>query len=143
MAEGTLAGLIAAKDLGYAVSDRQLADTRAARKHHRAFADLVSDVFAIKPDVYETITDDTLVCRCEEVNAGQIRAAATQWGANINFVKGVTRCGMGYCQGRVCGPLAEALVCRALDRRPEEIDAFHARAPLKPVTAGELASLAE
>jgi NADPH-dependent 2,4-dienoyl-CoA reductase/sulfur reductase-like enzyme len=143
MAEGTLAGLIAAKQLGFIASDTQLPAARWAVKHHRAFADLVSDVFAIKPDVYETITDDTLVCRCEEVTAGQIRAGATQWGANVNFVKGVTRCGMGYCQGRVCGPLAEALVCRALGRQPGKVDAFRVRAPLKPVTVSELASLAD
>jgi len=143
MAEGTLAGLNAAKALGHAVSDGRLAAARRNRTGHRAFAAVVSDVFAIKADVYAAVTDETVVCRCEEVNASQIRSAAAEWGADVNFVKGVTRCGMGYCQGRICGPIAEALVSGALGAHPGTVEAFHVRAPLKPVTVSELASLAE
>jgi NADPH-dependent 2,4-dienoyl-CoA reductase/sulfur reductase-like enzyme len=142
MAEGTLAGLVAAKQLGHTVIGGDLSNARRERRHHRAFAKLVSDVFAIKPDVIETITSETLICRCEEVTAGQIRAAATPWGANLNFVKGLTRCGMGYCQGRVCGPLVEALLCRELKCAPGSVDAFRVRSPVKPVTVHELATLA-
>ena len=85
----------------------------------------------------------TLVCRCEEVTAGQVRAAATQWGANVNFIKGVTRCGMGYCQGRVCGSLVEEIAARTLGVPAGSVDSFHVRAPLKPVTVDELAALAD
>jgi NAD(P)H-nitrite reductase large subunit len=134
---------MAAKQLGHTVSAAQVAHARNDRARHRAFADLVSDVFAVKRGVYETITDDTFVCRCEEVTAGAIRAAAKLWGANVNFAKGITRCGMGYCQGRVCGPLVEAVLCRALGCAPGEVDAFRVRSPLKPVSVRELASLAK
>lgn len=143
MAEGTLAGLIAARQLGHAVTETQVAAARERRKRHRAFAQLVSEVFATKPGVYEAITDETLVCRCEEVSAGQVRAAAVAWGANVNFIKGVTRCGMGYCQGRVCGSLVEELAARALGVAAGTVDSFHVRAPLKPVTVRELATLGE
>ncbi len=143
MAEGTLAGLIAARRLGCDVSDAKIAEARTDRRRHREFAKLVADVFAIKPGVYETITDDTLVCRCEEVTAGQVRAAATEWGANVNFIKGVTRCGMGYCQGRVCGSLVETIAARTLGVPAGSVDAFHVRAPLKPVTLDELAQVAD
>jgi NAD(P)H-nitrite reductase large subunit len=95
----------------------------------------------LKPRVRELISDDTLVCRCEEVKAREIRAAALEWGANVNFVKGVTRCGMGYCQGRVCGPLVEDLTAATLGVPPGSVDSFHVRAPIKPVTVRELASL--
>jgi D-hydroxyproline dehydrogenase subunit alpha len=143
MAEGELAGLAASAALGRSVPDVRLAAARRAQAQHRAFAALVSDVFAIKPHVDACITDDTLVCRCEEVTAGEVRAAAQAWGANVNFVKGVTRCGMGYCQGRICGPLVESLTASALNMPAGSVDFFHVRPPLKPVTVRELAAMAE
>jgi thioredoxin reductase len=143
MAEGRLAALCAARELGKEVPERAVSQARSERARHRAFAKLVSDVFAIKPRVRDLITDETTVCRCEEVRAGDIRAAALTWGANVNFVKGVTRCGMGYCQGRVCGPLVEDLTAAALGAPPGSVDSFHVRAPIKPLTVRELASLAE
>ena len=141
LAEGRLAGLSAARQLGHRVQDADLADARRERRMRRRFGDLVNEVFALKPGVYEQITDDTLVCRCEEVTAGQIREAATAWGADVNFVKGITRCGMGYCQGRVCGGLVEELTARAVGRTREQVGSFHVRPPLKPVRVSELADL--
>jgi len=143
MAEGTLAGLHAARTVGRPVSDSAVSGAATGRAQHRAFAELVSDIFAVKPGVLDCITDDTLVCRCEEVTAREIRAAAIAWGANVNFVKGVTRCGMGYCQGRVCGSLLEGLIAQALAVPPDSVDFLHVRAPLKPVTVRDLAALAE
>lgn len=143
MAEGTLAGLSAARHLGKNARAEYVASARRDRAKHRAFASLVADVFAAKPRVRDLITDDTLVCRCEEVHAREVRAAAREWGANVNFIKGVTRCGMGYCQGRICGPLVEAITADTLGVPAGSVDAFHVRAPLKPMTVRELASLVE
>jgi hypothetical protein len=143
MAEGTLAGLAAARKLGSNVRQAAVVEAQRARARHRSFARLVSDVFPLKPAVYETITDDTLVCRCEEVTAAEVRRAAVGWGANVNFIKGVTRCGMGYCQGRVCGSLVEALASAALGVSPADVESFRVRAPLKPVTVRELATLSD
>ena len=142
LAEGTLAGLSAARLLGRSVSESAVSSASRERAQHRNFAKLVSDVFALKPHVRDRITDDTLVCRCEEVTARDVRAAALGWGANVNFVKGITRCGMGYCQGRVCGSLVEDLTAAALGLSPGSVDSFHVRPPLKPVTVRELATLA-
>jgi D-hydroxyproline dehydrogenase subunit alpha len=143
MAEGRLAGLHAAATVGQSITHTAVAAAQRERAKHRAFAKLVSDVFAIKPGVRDLIRDDTVVCRCEEVHAREIRDAALAWGANVNFVKGLTRCGMGYCQGRVCGPLVEDLTAAALGLPPGSVDSFHVRPPIKPVTVRELASLVE
>lgn len=143
IAEGRLAGLNATRGVGRQVSDSAVSVAARERARHRAFAKLVGDIFAAKPRVLDRITDDTLVCRCEEVTAREIRAAAIAWGANVNFVKGVTRCGMGYCQGRVCGSLLEGLMAHALAVPPDSVDFLHVRAPLKPVTVRDLAALAE
>src|SRR5690606_9776161 len=47
--------------------------------------------------------DDTIVCRCEEVTAGQVRDMARLGCAGPNQTKFFCRCGMGPCQGRLCG----------------------------------------
>ena len=52
----------------------------------------------------EWLDDDTTVCRCEEVTAGDIRHARDDLGADDQrTVKLLARPGMGWCQGRVCG----------------------------------------
>lgn len=139
LAEGRLAGLAAARRLGFRVADADVAAARAERESHRRFGDLVNDVFALKPGVYDPIANDTLVCRCEEVTAGQIREAATGWGPDVNFIKGVTRCGMGYCQGRICGGMVEELTARTVGCGREAVGAFRVRPPLKPVPVSVLA----
>jgi NAD(P)H-nitrite reductase large subunit len=56
-------------------------------------------------DWSEQVTDDTVVCRCEEVTAGTVREAVAQLGAgDLRTVKLLTRAGMGWCQGRICAP---------------------------------------
>ncbi|MGW0364771.1 FAD/NAD(P)-dependent oxidoreductase [Streptomyces sp. NPDC002990] len=67
------------------------------------------------------LRDDTLVCRCEEVEAGRVREAARELGArDARTVKLQTRAGMGWCQGRMCGPAVAALAGQepSPDRRP-------------------------
>jgi D-hydroxyproline dehydrogenase subunit alpha len=140
LAEGRLAGLAAARRLGLSVADSDLADARAERESRRRFGDLVNDLFPIKGDYYDTISNDTLVCRCEEVTAGQVREAAAGWGPDVNFIKGVTRCGMGYCQGRICGGMVEELTARTLGCERAVVGAFRVRPPLKPVPVSALAS---
>jgi hypothetical protein len=49
--------------------------------------------------------DDTLLCRCEDVSVGEVRAHANWRDAKLH-----TRCGMGACQGRICGGAAQALL---------------------------------
>lgn len=87
-------------------------------------------------------SDDTIICRCEEITAGQIRAAARSGGpVGPNQVKALTRCGMGPCQGRQCGPLVNNLLAVAQGRPHAEVGLQRVRPPLKPVTLGELAAL--
>jgi D-hydroxyproline dehydrogenase subunit alpha len=140
LAEGRLAGLAAARRLGLRVTDADLVTARGERAARRRFGELVNDVFALKPGVYDPIASDTLVCRCEEITAGQVREAAAGWGPDVNFVKGVTRCGMGYCQGRICGGMVEELTARTLGCGRDAVGAFRVRPPLKPVPVSVLAS---
>lgn len=85
--------------------------------------------------------DDTMVCRCEELTAGQIRAAAEIGQPGPNQIKAFTRAGMGPCQGRQCGYTVAHILAAAHAKPVEEIGFYRIRPPLKPLTLGELASL--
>ena len=133
MAEGTLAGLAAARQIGRQVTDRALQVARNRRRRHRSFGRLLNELFEVQPGLYGLMRDEVVVCRCEEVTAGEVRAMLTDWTANVNVVKAITRCGMGPCQGRVCGELVAELTARNSGRPIEAVDSFHVRPPLKPL----------
>ncbi|MFJ5547424.1 FAD-dependent oxidoreductase [Streptomyces sp. NPDC093225] len=91
------------------------------RARLRAFADAMAAAHEPGAGWTGWLTDDTDVCRCEEVPAGRIREAVADLGAtDARTVKLLTRAGMGWCQGRMCGPAVAALTGQdaAADRRP-------------------------
>ncbi|AQT76862.1 FAD/NAD(P)-binding oxidoreductase [Streptomyces sp. fd1-xmd] len=91
------------------------------RARLRAFADAMAAAHRPGEGWTGWLRDDAVVCRCEEVPAGRIREAAGDLGArDARTVKLLTRAGMGWCQGRMCGPAVAALAGAepAADRRP-------------------------
>ncbi|MCK4452164.1 MAG: (2Fe-2S)-binding protein, partial [Anaerolineae bacterium] len=50
----------------------------------------------------ERVTDDEILCRCERVTAGEIRALIRAGARDMNHIKGVTRAGMGACGSKTC-----------------------------------------
>ena len=84
---------------------------------------------------------DTIACRCEEVSAAQIEEAVRVGATGPNQLKAYLRCGMGPCQGRLCGLTVTELIARARGKSPEEIGHYRLRPPVKPITVAELASL--
>jgi NADPH-dependent 2,4-dienoyl-CoA reductase/sulfur reductase-like enzyme len=83
--------------------------------------------------------DSVIVCRCEEVTAGQIRNYAQLGCQGPNQTKAFGRCGMGPCQGRLCGLTVTELLAEARGVPPAEVGYYRIRPPIKPVTLGELA----
>ena len=88
-------------------------------------------------------TDSTVICRCEEVTAGDIRKYAKLGCLGPNQAKAFGRAGMGPCQGRYCGLTVTALLADAKGQSPDETGYYRIRPPLKPVTLGELAAMDE
>lgn len=84
---------------------------------------------------------DTIVCRCEEVTARQITEAVALGCPGPNQMKAFLRCGMGPCQGRLCGLTVTELIAQARGVTPQEIGYYRLRPPVTPITVGELASL--
>ncbi len=99
-------------------------------------------LFRPSPQIVAPPDDDTVICRCEEVTAGEIRRVVGQGCPGPNQAKAFTRAGMGPCQGRLCGLTVTALIAEARGIAPPRIGTFRVRPPLKPVTVGELADLA-
>ncbi len=86
--------------------------------------------------------DTTIVCRCEEVTAGDIRRFAKLGCLGPNQAKAFGRQGMGPCQGRYCGLTVTELLSAANQQSPDQTGYYRIRPPIKPVLLNELAGLA-
>jgi bacterioferritin-associated ferredoxin len=85
--------------------------------------------------------DATVVCRCEEVTAGRVRESIALGCIGPNQLKGFSRCGMGPCQARMCGLTLSELIAQSRNVPVAEVGAMRLRAPVKPLSLGELAAL--
>ncbi|WP_043671802.1 FAD-dependent oxidoreductase [Streptomyces xylophagus] len=122
LAEGHIAGRSAAARLTGAEPDpRTWATAAKSRTGLREFFAALDTVYAPPARWTDLVTDDTVVCRCEEVTGGAIREAVARLGAgDVRTVKLLTRAAMGWCQGRMCGPAVAGLAGCELtpSRRP-------------------------
>jgi NADPH-dependent 2,4-dienoyl-CoA reductase/sulfur reductase-like enzyme len=123
LAEGTIAGLAAAER-----SDIPARLLRM-RARSRAFGRAMAQAFALRDDLRALARPDTVVCRCEDV---ALAALAGQPGWRAAKLR--TRCGMGPCQGRVCGAATEFLFGWGTDS---------VRPPAVPVRLDSLAAAGE
>ncbi|HZR43178.1 MAG TPA: FAD/NAD(P)-binding oxidoreductase [Ktedonobacteraceae bacterium] len=118
LAEGQIAGLAATGQMDAAHN------IFPARQRARQFAALLADSFALRPELRTLAEADTVVCRCEDVQYNVVKQHANWRSAKLH-----TRCGMGPCQGRVCGAATAFLFGWTQDSvRP-------------PITAARIASL--
>lgn len=140
---GQLAALAITHDLGcLPEGDRDLAArplrlALALETAARPFLDRAYPAFdqALAP------ADETIICRCEEVTAGAIRRSAAQGCLGPNQTKAFVRAGMGPCQGRYCGSTVTEILSASHGRTQAQTGSYRIRAPLKPVTLGELAAM--
>ena len=111
---------------------------RVERARCLAVRPLLDALFAPRP---MRLGEATLVCRCEEVTAGAVRQAARAGCQGMNQLKAYTRCGMGACQGRMCGPVAIEVLAEARGVAVSAVEPLRTRFPTKPVRVGELIGL--
>ncbi|OYY40725.1 MAG: FAD/NAD(P)-binding oxidoreductase [Rhodospirillales bacterium 24-66-33] len=123
--------------------DSVVPDTQAIRQRlqreemGRAFLDWLN-----RPaDSFRLPVGDTIACRCEEVTAQQVRETAQMGCEGPNQMKAFLRCGMGPCQGRLCGLTVTELIAAERKTSPDEVGYYRLRPPVKPITLAELASL--
>jgi NADPH-dependent 2,4-dienoyl-CoA reductase/sulfur reductase-like enzyme len=144
VAEGAIAGLGAALALGLipeAEARRRAAPHRRRLGRMRPFAEMLGELFAPREGLLDLITDETVICRCEEVTAAEVRQAIEGGARDVSGVKSRARAGMGLCQGRVCGPIVAELVARGTGLPVEEVGVFSARPITKPVSLAAIAGM--
>jgi NAD(P)H-nitrite reductase large subunit len=87
----------------------------------------------------EYLSDDIIVCRCEEITVGEIKEAIKQGARDVVGVKRRVRAGMGLCQGRTCEKMVQQILCQELKTAPSEGGSSSPRPPVRPISFGELA----
>lgn len=131
---GERAALALLEDRGHAVSRSRIGEIERALRRIAGFRVALEQAFPFPSDMAAGMPDATIVCRCEGVTAGELRATAQALEAHeINRAKAFSRCGMGRCQGRVCGPAAAAVLAATLDLPPERIGRLRGQPPVKPI----------
>ena len=140
---GRIAAYEVAMQLGVMVAgqrDAQSAPERAQLQRAvrgREFFDTLYQA----PDQFRMPTGDTVVCRCEEITASQVRETVKLGCPGPNQMKSFLRCGMGPCQGRFCSVTVTEMIAQERGVSPEEVGHYRLRFPTKPLTLGELAAL--
>lgn len=141
--KGELTALEIGSCLGAIQSDER--DQRGAEIRRELRNDLfprpfVDAMYAPRPETF-TFDDDTVLCRCENVTVKQVREVIADGCLDPNEIKIVTRCGMGPCQGRMCGPALAELVALTISEKTENVGVFSIRPPLKGIPLKELAAM--
>jgi hypothetical protein len=98
----------------------------AERDAWHRFRDALARAFALRPELRSLAADETLLCRCEDVTLGQVRQFSNWRDAKLQ-----SRCGMGACQGRVCGAAAKVILGWEMES---------VRPPVLPALVGSLLS---
>jgi D-hydroxyproline dehydrogenase subunit alpha len=114
LVEGRIAGHVAA---GGSVSDHELRSAVRKRRTLGRLASAIRDGHRIGRDWTSWLTDDTVICRCEEVRYGRFRATLDSTRSRgLRPVKLSTRAGLGPCQGRICGHTVEQMITAGSDQ---------------------------
>ncbi|MDB5980490.1 MAG: (2Fe-2S)-binding protein [Pseudomonas sp.] len=112
---------------------------RGQKSRHQAIRPFLDTLYR-PADIFLRPADRTIVCRCEEVSAGDIRAMSRLGCSGPNQTKSFSRCGMGPCQGRMCGITVGAILAEATHVPMQKVGYYRIRPPIKPVQLVDLAN---
>ncbi len=143
--EGKIAGAVIARNCRYLSLSREKQfreELQAELAQQTRFGILLSDLFTPPVGLVNLPKDDTIICRCEEISLGEIKAAVKMGARSIGEVKMLTRTGMGNCQGRMCEHSVASIIAHELADKGitrEEIGYYSIRPPLHPLPQSFLA----
>jgi NADPH-dependent 2,4-dienoyl-CoA reductase/sulfur reductase-like enzyme len=131
---GELAALALLSDRGIAVDRQRVRRLRARIARAARFAEGLARAFPVPFHLLDGVADDVLLCRCEEITLGAMRAAARELGADeVNRAKAFARVGMGRCQGRVCAAAAASVLAVACGGDVSQVGRLRGQPPIKPI----------
>lgn len=139
--EGALAALGAARELGAITPERAEREAQPLRhrlRQRRAFRRALARMHRVGPGIYELASAETVICRCEEISRAALEPAMAA-SADPAVVKGLTRAGMGLCQGRNCQRTIAGLLAQRHARPIGSLNSANPRLPARPVAIGAIA----
>ncbi|MEM9443041.1 MAG: FAD-dependent oxidoreductase, partial [Pseudomonadota bacterium] len=137
LAKGELAGMAAARELGFETNSRRFADAHRRLEKAFRFQDALWSLFQAPSVSLDHLSDETIICRCETLTLSKIQNAIKSGATSLAVLKRRLRLGMGRCQGRYCLPTVAHLLSKgaSVTSRP----AMAPRLPVKPFPASALA----
>jgi NADPH-dependent 2,4-dienoyl-CoA reductase/sulfur reductase-like enzyme len=135
--QGERAALAVLEDLGERTDPARTSTLDRKLMRLARFRRALENAYPYPAHLLEEVADSEMVCRCEGVTAGTLRATARDRGAaELNRLKALTRIGMGRCQGRVCGHAAAEILARTLDKDIAAVGRLRGNPPVKPIPLG-------
>jgi thioredoxin reductase len=135
---GARAGLAVLEDAGHRIDPIEIVTLDRRLAGQARFRAALERAFPFPAHLARAMADDTMLCRCESLRAGELRAAARAEAATgpapeVNRAKAFTRVGMGRCQGRVCGAAAAEILAAELGCSVPQIGRLRGQPPVKPI----------
>jgi NADPH-dependent 2,4-dienoyl-CoA reductase/sulfur reductase-like enzyme len=137
-AAGRLAALAALADLDVAGArtryQAEAPSLHATLRIMARFREGLARAFPWPHQYAARLPDDTVVCRCEVISAGELRSCVSDKEAHeVNRAKAFSRVGMGRCQGRYCGHASAEIIAAASGLPVEAVGRIRTQAPVKPL----------
>jgi NADPH-dependent 2,4-dienoyl-CoA reductase/sulfur reductase-like enzyme len=146
LTEGRLAGFSILRDMGllkYEEMRGEISALKKLRQRQMAFARYFNSQYTFAPEYLagwiRRLPDDVPVCRCEEVNLGDLHRAVAEGFATPAGLKKATRCGMGICQGSTCKTILLEVLSALTGKPLSHMPLPSVRMPVKPIYLGSLA----
>lgn len=131
---GRLAATACLQDLGRSCPNPAADLKRLARLTR--FSRGLATAFPWPAEMVRTLPDDTVLCRCEGICAGDLRATAAWSGPEANRAKSLGRVGMGRCQGRYCQLAGAEVIAAQAGLPPKSVGRLRSQAPVRPAPIG-------
>jgi hypothetical protein len=142
---GRLAALAAMHDHGMQTgSMKDMEGLRAELARFTRFAAGLREAFPWPAKFAASLPDETIVCRCEAITAGELRRVVCETGAReANRAKAFSRVGMGRCQGRYCAHAGAEIIAAAACVPLSSVGRLRGQAPVKPLPVALTDALTE
>ena len=137
-ARGTLAGQTAASALGYPSRITHRAGTERKLQQAEIFQKALWKIYQAPPVSLHTLSDETIICRCENLSLRTLRQAISNGLDTPAALKRNLRVGMGLCQGRTCAGMVAQLVSEMTERQSNTASFFAPRLPVRPMPINAL-----
>ncbi|PXF30782.1 (2Fe-2S)-binding protein [Pokkaliibacter plantistimulans] len=131
---GELAALAVLQDRGMSVDRARIHQLQQQLQRTRQFREALEGAFPFPEQWAHEVADDVVLCRCENVTVGEVRALIGELSLqDMNRLKAHSRVGMGRCQGRMCGLAATELLAIGSGQSVADAGRLRAQAPVKPL----------